>query len=301
MKVPNQRIHLPVLDKLKLSLFLKREDQVHPTISGNKYRKLKYNLIRAKEQAHNTLLTFGGAYSNHIHATAHAGKEYGFKTIGVIRGEELTQNWKQNPTLVEAHDAGMEFRFVSRSKYREKNTGHFLQELQEVYNRFYLIPEGGTNDLAVRGCEEILTKGDQTFNFICSSVGSGGTLSGLINASAAHQTVLGFPALKGDFLQKDIRKFVRNKNWALLLEYHFGGYANMNEELINFINDFRKKTQIQLDPVYSAKMMYGILDLAEKGYFPEHSKILAIHTGGLQGIKGMNMKLKTRHLPLITI
>ena len=301
MRPPNQRIQLPVLDKMQIALFIKREDLVHPTISGNKYRKLKYNLLRATEEGHNCLLTFGGAYSNHIYSTAIAGKEQGLKTIGIIRGEELTQSWKQNPTLRSAHRAGMELRFVSRSDYREKGTSKFLKELHQVYGRFYLLPEGGTNDLAIRGCEEILTDADEGFNYICSSVGTGGTIAGIINTSLSNQKVLGFPALKGDFLQKDICKFVRNENWALLLDYHFGGYARVNGQLINFINEFKSKNQIQLDPIYTGKMMYGIVDLVERGYFPKNSKILAIHTGGLQGITGMNLKLKEQHLPLIDI
>jgi 1-aminocyclopropane-1-carboxylate deaminase len=140
---------------------------------------------------------------------------------------------------------------------------------------------------------------DKDFNYICCSVGTGGTISGLINCSKPSQQILGFSALKGDFLKEDIGKFVEKKNWQLITEYHFGGYAKINEELISFINEFKSNFQIPLDPIYTGKMMYGIFDLMEKGFFLHGSKILVIHTGGLQGIEGMNKKLKVKGLPLI--
>ena len=301
MKTPNQRIQLPLLDELKIKLYIKREDLIHPTITGNKFRKLKYNIERAKEQDFPCLLTFGGAYSNHILATAFAGKEYGLKTIGIIRGEELEKKWEHNPTLLAAHHAGMEFQFVTRSEYREKSTKAFVSKLRSDYGRIYILPEGGTNDLAVKGCEEILTHEDAVFDYICCSVGTGGTLAGLINASHAEQKVLGFPVLKGNFLQKDICKFVHKDNWKLQTDYHFGGYARVTAELIEFINDFKQKTQIQLDPVYTGKMLYGIMDMLKKHYFKPQTSILAIHTGGLQGIEGMNLKMRSENLPLINI
>jgi len=274
---------------------------VHPIISGNKYRKLKYNLLHAKKGRFNTLLTFGGAYSNHIVATAYAGEEIGLKTIGIIRGEELFNKWDQNPTLFMANKAGMQFKFVSRITYRGKEHTSFLKRLEEEFGLFYMLPEGGTNALAIRGCEEILTDSDASFNVICCSVGTGGTLAGIINSSYANQRVLGFPALKGDFLKKDIRKFARRENWELQSDYHFGGYAKVTPALIAFVNDFRKETQIPLDPIYTGKMMFGILDMVAKGCFEPNSKILAIHSGGLQGIEGMNQKLKRKNLPLIDV
>lgn len=293
----NQPIILP--SKYDVKLYLKREDNIHPFISGNKYRKLKYNIEAAKNLAVSTLLTFGGAYSNHIAAVAFAGKTFNFKTIGVIRGEELETKIDNNPTLTFAKQCGMQFKFITRELYRQKNTNHFIEILKKEFNDFYLIPEGGTNTNAVKGCEEILTHADSCFNFICAPVGTGGTISGLINSLQPNQQVLGFPALKGSFLQEDISKFVSNKKWSLNLEYHFGGYAKVNKELIHFINRFKKEQNIQLDPVYTGKMMFGIFNLIEKGYFPKGSKILAIHTGGLQGIKGMNSILKNKNLPLI--
>lgn len=299
MNVENQKIDLTLLDEKRITLFVKREDTIHPLISGNKYRKLKYNIKEAKKENLATLLTFGGAYSNHIAATAFAGKKEGFKTIGVIRGEELSTKWESNPTLKLAKEHGMQFHFVSREVYRKKNELGFSNELKEKFGSFFTIPEGGTNNLAVKGCEEILTGDDSKFDVICSCVGTGGTLAGLSNSVKANQIVLGFPALKGDFLKNDIRKFANNENWKLISDYHFGGYAKVNTELISFINNFKKETKIQLDPIYTGKLFYGLLDLISKDYFKKGTRILAIHTGGLQGISGMNMVLKKKDLPLL--
>jgi 1-aminocyclopropane-1-carboxylate deaminase len=275
-------------------LFIKREDEIHPFISGNKYRKLKYNILRAKAENKETLLTFGGAFSNHILAVAAAGSEHGFKTIGIIRGEELRDKISDNPTLQKAKDFGMIFEFVSRENYNHKNNPKFITKLEEKFGNFYLLPEGGTNELAIKGCEEILINGDTEFDFVCCAVGTGGTISGIINCSKPSQQVLGFPALKGDFLSEDIRKFAKNSNWELITDYHFGGYAKVTEELIVFINEFHQKYKIPLDPIYSGKMVFGVMDLIEKNWFPDNSKILVIHTGGLQGIAGMNNLLRQK-------
>ena len=293
----NQNIH--TIFSNNISLTIKREDLIHPFISGNKYRKLKYNLLQAKAENQETLLTFGGAFSNHIAAVAYAGKESGFKTIGIIRGEELIDKIEGNPTLKFAQENGMQFEFVSREDYRLKSETDFLDYLKKKFGRFYLVPEGGTNELAVRGCEEILTAEDAGFNYVCCAVGTGGTISGISNSALPNQKVLGFPALKGDFLQDEIRIFAKKHNWELITDYHFGGYGKVNSELIAFINQFFDENQIPLDPIYTGKMVFGVIDLIEKNYFPKNSKILLIHTGGLQGIKGMNMKLMNKNLPII--
>ncbi|WP_418513342.1 1-aminocyclopropane-1-carboxylate deaminase/D-cysteine desulfhydrase [Corallibacter sp.] len=284
-----------------ISLSLKREDVIHKYVSGNKYRKLKYNIEQAKKEKKEILLTFGGAFSNHIAAVSAIGNLFGLKTIGVVRGEELKDSYASNATLLFAKSQGMRFEFVSRSVYKEKNDQAFVRKLKEKFGDFYLIPEGGTNNLAVKGCEEILTDNDNSFDFICCPVGTGGTISGLINSSLSHQKIIGFPALKGDFLRKDISKFANKSNWELISDYHFGGYAKINTELISFINQFKVENNIQLDPVYTGKMMFGIFDLIKKEYFPKDSKILAIHTGGLQGIEGMNARLKRKGMPLIQL
>lgn len=267
-----------------IELYIKREDVLHDEISGNKFRKLKYNLDEAKRQGKSRLLTFGGAYSNHIAAVAAAGRDYGFETIGVIRGDELALKYQENPTLKKAEEDGMQFYFATRTQYRDKMNVAFLEKLQQQFGDFYVIPEGGTNHLAVKGCEEILTEEDEVFDFICCAVGTGGTISGIINSLQSHQKALGFPALKGGFLFDDIRPYVKNQQWDLILDYHFGGYAKVSDELRLFIKEFNQKYLITLEPIYTGKMVFGVLDLISKGKFPEKSKILIIHTGGLQGL-----------------
>lgn len=301
MQTENQKVILPVLQEKEVSLFIKREDKIHPFISGNKYRKLKYNTKKAQIAQCDTLLTFGGAYSNHIVATACAANENGLRSVGIVRGEELAFKWEDNPTLSKAVELGMQLKFVDRNVYRDKNSSQFIEQLKAEFGRFYLLPEGGTNLLAVKGCEEILTEEDSNFNVVCSSVGTGGTIAGIINSIAPNQKVLGFPALKGDFLKEDICKFATNKQWDLQMEYHFGGYAKVSIALIDFINEFKKVTQIPLDPIYTGKMVFGILDMVKKDKFTPGTRILAIHTGGLQGIAGMNPVLKKKNLPLIEI
>ena len=298
--IKNQKVPLDLFSIFNYSLVIKREDTLHPHISGNKYRKLKYNLIEAKRLNKKVLLTFGGAYSNHIAALASAGKEFGFETIGVIRGEELGAKIGTNPTLSFAQNCGMQFHFVSREDYRHKTENSFISNLKPLFGDFYLVPEGGTNNLAVKGCEEILTKNDEEFDFICSAVGTGGTLAGLIKSSKAHQTVIGFSALKGTFQSSDIEKYTSKTNYKIIDNYCFGGYAKIDEQLIRFINNFKEKTEISLDPVYTGKMLYGIIDLINKGELKQNSRILAIHTGGLQGITGMNQLLKNKNLPIIS-
>lgn len=295
----NQPIAINFPNNIKLTV--KREDLLHPYISGNKFRKLKYNILEAQKQGCTSILTFGGAYSNHIAATAAAGKEYGFTTIGIIRGEELVDKIGDNPTLSFARDCGMVFKFVSREAYRGKTEAVFIENLKAEFGNFYLVPEGGTNALAVKGCEEILTLEDAVFTHVACAVGTGGTISGIIKSAQPHQRVLGFPALKGAGLLDDICKFAPAGNWELVEDYHFGGYGKVNEELITFINDFLDKTGIPLDPVYTGKLFFGVIDLVYKGYFPEGSDILLIHTGGLQGIGGMNRELLRKKLPIIKI
>ncbi len=295
---PNQEVVYHPKGFEPLKLWIKRDDLLHEHISGNKYRKLKYNVEFAFQNGYNTLLTFGGAFSNHIAATAAAGNELGFKTIGIIRGDELSEKEdmiRENPTLQFAKECGMQFKFVSRSDYRLKDTEDFIDKLKNEFGEFYLVPQGGTNALAVKGCEEILTENDREFDIVCCAMGTGGTISGIINTAFSHQKVLGFPALKDDFLEKEIKNYIHNfENWELIKAYHFGGFAKMNQDLVHFINDFKMQTSITLDPIYTGKMFFGIVDLHKKGYFDKNKRILAIHTGGLQGIKGMNFRLQSR-------
>ncbi len=272
-----------------ITIFVKREDLLHEEVSGNKFRKLKYNILKAQELGYSKLLTFGGAYSNHIAATAAAGRICGVETIGIIRGEELDNNYAGNSTLTKAVEDGMTLGFLTRTDYRNKGEVEIIDRLKARYGDFYLVPEGGTNEEAIKGTEEILKEGDEAFDYICTAVGTGGTIAGIINSSHQNQTILGFPALKGSFLYEDIRKFVTNNNWDLVLDYHFGGYAKYNEELLSFLRELYKQTGVLFDPIYNGKMIYGVLEEIKKGRFKDNSKILVIHTGGLQG---WNEKIK---------
>lgn len=282
----NQQLDIKFANNIQV--FIKREDLLHPHISGNKFRKLKYNLREAQQHGYKTLLTFGGAYSNHIAAVAAAGYEFGFNTIGIIRGEELVDkindNAIHNPTLSLAQQHGMRFKFISRADYRNKTYPEFIEQLKQEFGKFYLIPEGGSNTLAVQGCSKILTEQDkQHFDYICCAVGTGGTIAGIIESSSNRQTILGFPALKGDFLQAEIEQWTSKTNWKLINNYHFGGYAKTTPELLNFVQNFKQITNIEIEPIYTGKMLFGLFDLIDKRYFAANSQILAIHTGGLQG------------------
>ena len=285
--------------RLNAQVSLKPDYLIHPTVSGNKYRKLKYNLQKAQSENYRGILTFGGAFSNHIAATAAAGQSLNIPTVGIIRGEELASKMELNPTLKFAQSCGMHLEFVSRAVYKQKTDSAYLKTLLEAYENCYILPEGGTNALAIKGCQEILTDEDRAFDVICCAVGTGGTIAGLINSSLPNQKIIGFPALKGGFLNEDICKFATQSNWELWEAYHFGGYAKVDSKLITFMNDFKTTYKIPLDPVYTAKMMYGIFDAIQSGEISKDVQVLAIHTGGLQGIEGMNLRLKQKQLEVI--
>ncbi len=273
-----QHIELPS----SVHLDIKRIDLIHPQISGNKFFKLKYNLLAAKQQGLSTILTFGGAYSNHIAATAYAAHIFGLNSIGIIRGEELASK-PLNPTLEKAQSLGMHLYFVSRTEYRLRDDANYIQQLNNQFPNTFIIPEGGTNKLAAQGCQEILSQSDlQNYDVICCAVGTGGTISGLIEKSSAHQKVMGFSALKGDFLQQEIQQWTKKQNWSLTNAYCCGGYAKTSPELFAFIESFEAKYAVPLEPIYTGKMMFGLFDLIKNHYFPEGTRILAIHSGGLQ-------------------
>ena len=299
MKIPLEKISDPAISSFGVNLFVLRLDQVHPHISGNKFFKLKYNLEEAKRLGKDALLTFGGAYSNHIAATAAAGREFGFKTVGIIRGEELaspnpSKGGEPSSTLKFAKEQGMQLHFVSREEYRNKNQSELIHSLTDSLNH-YILPEGGTNNLAVKGCTEITSLIDIPFDFVCCPVGTGGTIAGIISSLKGKQKAVGFSVLKGgEFLEDDISKLLNPPSRSetpplkggansLNHDYHFGGYAKHTPELLKFIDDFEKQNNIPLEQVYTGKMMFGIYDLIRKGHFPKNSTVIAIHTGGLQG------------------
>ncbi len=281
---PVQEIHDPILDKAGVRLLIKREDLNHPFVSGNKWWKLKYNLEEAIRQNKKTLLTFGGAYSNHIFATAAAAQELNLKSIGIIRGEEALP---LNDTLSFAKSKGMQLRYVSREQYRKKTEPEFIEKLHEQFGDFYLIPEGGSNTLAVKGATEFAQTLGNDFDYVCCPVGTGGTLAGIINGLSNPKIILGFSSLKGgEFLRSEVEQFLNpapRYNWKIITDYHFGGYGKITDELISFQNGFAENQHVLFDLVYGSKMMCGIFDLIRKDFFEPDSTILIIHTGGLQG------------------
>ena len=291
--IPYQAVDLPLLRRKNISLVVKRLDKIHPEIQGNKWFKLKYNIEEAVKQRHRQVLTFGGAYSNHIHATAAAARHMGLDAIGVIRGEEIMP---LNPTLSDAQAAGMKLHYLSRTAYRNKNSSDIINALKAMFGDFFLIPEGGTNALAIQGTKEILEEQDTNFDFICTSVGTGGTVAGLLATANSSQSVLGFSSLKGDFIQLDIEALLDEFNISpicqhkIITNYHFGGYGKHTPELVEFMHTFKRDTGIPLDPIYTGKMMFGLLDLVDKGKIRGGSQVLALHSGGLQGVRGFNLQ-----------
>lgn len=295
----DDKIILNASNHRELHIFLKREDLLHPEISGNKWRKLRHNIKAAKENGYSKILTFGGAFSNHLAATAAAGKIYKISTIGIIRGEPHPN---PNDTLKKAQNDGMTVHYISRTQYKEKNTPDFTKNLSSLFGPFYLIPEGGANKLGVKGCMEILNPNN--YDYIACPAGTGATCAGILLSLNPNQKLLCFPALKGGhFLRQDIYQHLmlfvdgseakeRMKQLILHTNFHFGGFGKTPTTLIAFMRVFNLKNKIKLDPIYTAKMLYGLGVLVDNHYFYNNAKILAIHTGGLQGIKGMEEKLK---------
>lgn len=282
---PLQVLTDPFPEPVPIRLFIKRDDLLHPQVSGNKWRKLKYNLLAARKQGYHTLLTFGGAFSNHLYATAAAGRAFGFTTIGVVRGNE--DALRHSPTLLFCQSCGMRLHFVDRSTFRDKESAEFLADLGQRFGPFYLLPEGGTNELAVRGTAEILPEIAEQLgaapDYVCCAVGTGGTVLGLTASARAKTKVLGFLALKtlSGFTLPDLG--LDTSQLQLVYPYHFGGYAKTKPELIDFMLEFEGKTGILLEQVYTSKLLYGLYDLARNGHFREGATVVAVHTGGLQG------------------
>ena len=291
-------VEIPIESKVRL--FIKREDLTHPEISGNKYWKMFYNVKKylEKEVSERKIITFGGAFSNHIAAAAALGKEFGIKTLGVIRGNELEDSWQENPTLFSAHQNGMSFRFVTRETYRYKE--RLMAELQEEFPESLVVPEGGTNENAVEGIQYMLTDETNDFDYICSAVGTGGTVSGLSKFAQPHQKVIGFKAVKDNSLENRIKNLSKKDNFTLV-DASDGGFGKITDENVRFINEFYQYFGIVLEPVYTGKMLRKIFEMIADDYFPANSKILAFHTGGLQGIVGANEMLKKKNRNLINV
>lgn len=300
LKIPD--INVPIVElpipNISCKIFLKREDLIDPEISGNKYWKLFYNVNHylQKNPSNPLIITFGGAFSNHISAVSAFGKRFGIKTIGFIRGEELVDKWRDNPTLNLAHSNGMSLHYISREDYRNKEKlAEFL--LQEFPNAL-IIPEGGTNQLAVEGVKMMLDERTKDFDYLCTAVGTGGTLAGLSNYCEPQQQIIGCKVVNDDTINDRLATLSSKENY-LLIDSFFGGYGKINEEVIRFINDFSNQYAVPLDPVYTGKMMMSIMTLVEENYFPENARILCFHTGGLQGIEGANKLLEKQNRTLL--
>tara|TARA_B110000503_G_scaffold49207_1_gene79966 strand:- start:22856 stop:23794 length:939 start_codon:yes stop_codon:yes gene_type:complete len=295
------------IDHIPLELFgqgqgtldLLREDQVFEAIPGNKLRKLIHNISYIIKEGPLALLTFGGAYSNHIAAVAAAGHHFGIKTIGIIRGEELANQSIRNATLSKAQAQGMDLYFVDRATYRQKDTLKNQALWQEKFGPCVIVPEGGTNALAVQGCRDMMATIGQDFDVLAVAVGTGGTLAGMLQGLAPHQIAMGFSALKSYDHTPLIKAFSPMDQCILIGDYHFGGYAKVTLGLIEFINTFKERTGIGLDPIYTGKMMFGLLEMIKKDSQLKNKRIMAVHTGGMQGVDGVNLELARKGWPQI--
>ena len=279
-----EQIQHPLLDEYDFPLYIKRDDLIHPIISGNKWRKLKYTLLHALKHGHDHLISMGGAYSNHLHALAYIGYKLNIKTTGLIRGEQPKQ---ESQTLSDLRKWNMNLEFVNRSAFRDlRKHRAFNAPPAKQYNGFW-IPEGGANEYALKGIAEIVEEIDMEFDILTLACGTGTTLAGLAKTLLTEKRALGFSSLKGGgFLEKDVKKLIKQRsitNWSLNFDYHFGGFAKANDELLSFIQDFEKETSIPLESVYNGKMLFGLFDLIKNEKLKKSQKIIAIHTGGLQG------------------
>lgn len=299
LKIPEQRVPLVQIETgKKISLYLKREDLIHPQISGNKFWKLFYNVNNYLEKnlENPLIITFGGAFSNHIAAVSEVGKLAQIPTLGIIRGEEVSNKMNENPTLHFAKKNGMNLRFVSREIYRNKEK--LSEYLQEEFPKALIIPEGGTNADAVTGVKMMLSDQTKEFDYLCTAVGTGGTVAGLSAYCEDSQKVLGFKVVRDASLDDLVLKLSGRQNFDLI-DASFGGYGKISDENIRFINDFKSKYGVASDPIYTGKMMQKIFEMIAEDFFPEHSRILCFHTGGLQGIAGANAMLSRQNRNLI--
>ncbi len=287
-ETPIVEIHDKLVERAGVRLLVKREDLNHTRVSGNKWWKLKYNLKYAIENSFDSIITFGGAFSNHIYATAAAANEIGLKSVGIIRGEKIEP---LNHTLEFAQRQKMQLDFVSRNDYRKKNEPEFLNRLNDRFGNCYIIPEGGTNFPALQGCEEFAREkiAPVEFNVLALPVGTGGTMAGLIRGLQGKKEILGVSVLKGEFLHSEIQQLLENSsdpsygNWSVLTSYHHGGYARSTKELLDFVGAMKQKHELPLDPVYTGKLMWALWKEIEAGRFPRGTTVLALHTGGMQG------------------
>jgi 1-aminocyclopropane-1-carboxylate deaminase len=301
---PLVELHHPLFSHFNVKVSIKRDDLIHPVISGNKWRKLKHNILAAKSTSKAGIISFGGAYSNHIHALAYACKLEGLRSIGIIRGEP---HYANNATLSQAASFGMTFDFVSRKEYRERAEKVYLQQLQEKHPNLLIVPEGGSNQLALQGVSEIVTELKQQTNwdYLITPVGSGGTIAGLLSAAHQEHEIIGISVLKqAGYLEKEVVNLlaankVKMENWQVVNQYHCGGYAKFSNNDQQQIISLAKQLGIPLEPIYSGKMILAFFDMLKNNYFRRNSHIVLLHTGGLQGLKGLaeQNKIKASEWP----
>lgn len=287
-----------ILIHKNIRVFIKREDLIHSQISGNKYWKLFYNVNHylEKDPEKPYIITFGGAFSNHIAAVSAVGSRAGIPTLGIIRGEELQHKWRDNPTLLFAKRNGMNLKFVTREEYRHKEK--LTEFLQQEFPEALVVPEGGTNEEAVAGVKMMLNEQTKDFDYLCTAVGTGGTIAGISKFCEDNQKVIGFKTVHDASLENKIFELTLKRNFDLI-DSCFGGYGKISDENIRFINDFKEKYDIPLEPVYTGKMMQKVFEMIDEGFFPENSRVLCFHTGGLQGIEGANLLLEKQNRNLI--
>ncbi len=296
IQLPSPLEEMPFKDLSDYSIYVKRDDLINPFISGNKYRKLKYNLIKAKEEGAKEIVAFGGAFSNLLHTLSYISSKLGIDTTFYIRGDGYDPN---NPTLKFIKDNGVRLNFLSRTEFRLIREESYFEKIMERHPSGYIIPEGGSNHLAVPGSAEIVDEVTQQLgkspDYIVMDLGTGGTFAGVLSQLNSETKLVGISAIKGVDWNKTLTKifngdtaFIEKNNWEIFEDYNFGGFARFNDKLIDFINNFKKDYGIQLEPIYSGKLVFGMLDLLDKNYFKKGSTIVWVHGGGLQGIKGFN-------------
>lgn len=290
-------IHHPVGQQAGITLFIARADKLHPLASGNKFYKLQPNFEFAKQQGINHLISFGGAYSNHIHALALSAQKYNFKSTGFIRGEEASFVIPSQ-TLEDARAAGMKLQFVNRAEYRRRNDQEYLDQIQQLYPDALIIPEGGSSQLAIGGCKQLADEINAIHqaDILVSACGTGATFAGLVCGLVENQQAIGYSVLRDESMQERIRALIQKEqsetinNW-MLEQADFGGYAKLDRTLLDFIFDWLDQTGILLDPVYTSKMCMRLMQQIEAGEFESGTSICMLHSGGLQGWRGMENKV----------
>ncbi len=296
LRLPSPLVEMPFKDFSDYTIYAKRDDLINCFISGNKYRKLKYNIIQVIKEGAKEIVAFGGAFSNLLHTLSYISSKLGVDATFYIRGDGYDSD---NPTLKFIKNNGVKLNFISRTEFRLIREEDYFKKIREKHPYCYIIPEGGSNNLAVPGSAEIVDEITEQLgkspDYIVMDLGTGGTFAGVLSKLNSKTKLVGISAIKGVDWRKTLTKifegdatFIEKNNWEVFEDYNFNGFARFNDELINFINNFKKDYEVQLEPIYSGKMIFGMFDLLHKNYFEKGSTIVWVHGGGLQGIEGFN-------------